>query len=117
MKAALLLIDVINDMNFPGSGELLKRALPAAKQTARLKERARAAGVPVIYVNDNFGHWQTDFQAQIRRCISSDSSGREVASLLLPGEDDYFVLKPSTRASTPPPSMYCCNSWVSTPLS
>lgn len=94
MKAALLLIDVINDMNFPGSEELLRRARPAAKCLARLRERARAAGVPVIYVNDNFGQWQSDFQSQIRRCVSSESAGCAVASILIPEPDDYFVLKP-----------------------
>lgn len=94
MKAALLLIDVINDMDFPGSAELLERALPAAKKLAALARRARLAGVPVIYVNDNFGRWQSDFRSQIERCSSPDSPGQPVASLLLPHSDDYFVLKP-----------------------
>lgn len=49
-SVALLLIDVINDLEFPGSNKLLKRALPAAKRIAALKQRARGRGVPVIYV-------------------------------------------------------------------
>jgi nicotinamidase-related amidase len=93
-RHALLLIDVINDMNFPESAALLKHALPAARKLAALRKRLKKAGVPVIYVNDNFGHWQTDFQSQIRRCSSAESAGREIAKLLLPEEDDYFVLKP-----------------------
>jgi len=94
MKPALLLIDVINDMAFPESEKLLKHALPAASKIAALRKRMRRSGVPVIYVNDNFGHWQSDFRAQILRCISSESPGREVAGMLLPEPDDYFVLKP-----------------------
>ncbi|MCW1912942.1 isochorismatase family protein [Luteolibacter sp. GHJ8] len=89
-----MLLDVINDMNFPGSADLLKRAVPAAKQIAHLGMRAHAAGIPVIYVNDNFGRWQSDFQSQIRRSISLESPGRDVALLLIPEKDDYFVLKP-----------------------
>lgn len=93
-RHALLLIDVINDMDFPESTALLKHALPAAKKIAALRKRLKKAGIPVIYVNDNFGQWQCDFQSQIRRCSSPDSQGREVAKLLLPADDDYFVLKP-----------------------
>lgn len=94
MNAALLLIDVINDMDFPASSPLLKRAIPAAEKILSLRKRMRRRGVPVIYVNDNFGQWQTDFQSQVQRCIGPDSPGRQVASLLIPEPDDYFVLKP-----------------------
>lgn len=94
MKAALLLIDVINDMDFPDRGKLLKHAVPAAAKIAALRKRLKAAGVPVIYVNDNFGHWQSDFQSQIQRCIGAECPGRAVAGILVPEADDYFVLKP-----------------------
>jgi nicotinamidase-related amidase len=93
-NTALLLIDVINDMDFDGSSGLLRNALPAAKKIARLRERMRAAEVPVIYVNDNFGHWQSDFNQQIQRCLGPDCPGSKVASLLVPAATDYFVLKP-----------------------
>jgi nicotinamidase-related amidase len=92
--AAMLLIDVINDMDFDGSAGLLKSALPAAKQIAQLRDRMRGAGVPVIYVNDNFGHWQSDFNQQIQRCLAPESPGCRIASLLVPATQDYFVLKP-----------------------
>src|SRR4029453_17310074 len=55
---ALLLIDVINDLEFPEGDQLLRHALPMARQIAALKRRAKQAGVPVIYVNDNFGRWR-----------------------------------------------------------
>ena len=93
-NTALLLIDVINDMDFPEGEDLLAAAVPAAKRIASLSRRMRAKGVPVIYVNDNFGHWQSDFNAQIQRCIGADSLGREVAGILIPEPNDYFVLKP-----------------------
>ena len=88
------MIDVINDFDFEGSEKLLKYALPAAKKIAKLKQRLRAAGVPVIYVNDNFGRWQSDFRDQIQYCSSDACKGREVTELLLPDDKDYFVLKP-----------------------
>lgn len=91
---ALLLIDVINDMEFPEGDQLLRSALPAAKQIAALADRARKAGVPVVYVNDNFGRWRSDFTAQIEHCLNDGVRGRPVAELLKPGPKDYFVLKP-----------------------
>ncbi len=92
--SALLLIDVINDFEFPASERLLRHAIPAARRLARLKHVAKEAGVPVIYVNDNFGRWQSTFQEQIARCSAADCPGHPVASLLPPEKDDYFVLKP-----------------------
>jgi len=93
-RAALLLIDVINDFDFPNGEALLRNALPVADRIARLKERARAAGVPMIYVNDNFGKWKSDFRQQVRHCLRPESIGRPVTEKLRPGKDEYFVLKP-----------------------
>src|SRR5213595_2039410 len=91
---ALLLIDVINDLDFPEANQLLRYARPMARKLLRLKERAKKAGVPVIYVNDNFGRWRSDFRRQVVHCLREKSGGREIVSLLQPQEDDYFVLKP-----------------------
>ena len=93
-EIALLLIDVINDLDFPEANQLLRYARPMARKLLRLKERAKRAGIPVIYVNDNFGRWQSDFRRQVRHCLRGDSRGHEIVTLLQPDEDDYFVLKP-----------------------
>lgn len=92
-KFALLLIDVINDFDFPEADQLLKSARPMAKNLLRLKRRAQKAGVPVVYVNDNFGRWKSDFRRTVEHC-SQHGRGREVVELLRPEENDYFVLKP-----------------------
>lgn len=91
---ALLLIDVINDFDFPEADQLLRFAVPMAQKIAALKQRAVAAGVPVIYVNDNFGRWRSDLKAQLEHCTQPGCRGRQVAELLHPTTDDYFVLKP-----------------------
>ncbi len=92
--AALLLIDWINDLEFASGGRLLKRALPAARATAKLRARAKRAGVPVIYCNDNFGRWRSDFHSTLQHCLEDGVRGEPIARLLAPDEDDYFVLKP-----------------------
>lgn len=93
-EIVLLLVDVINDLEFVGGEELFRNALPAAKNIARLKERARQANVPVIYANDNFGRWRSDFNKIIEHCLRDGVRGQPIAELLKPDEDDYFVLKP-----------------------
>ncbi|MGN6133492.1 MAG: cysteine hydrolase family protein, partial [Aureliella sp.] len=91
---ALVLIDVINDLDFSQGEQLLRFALPMAQRIAELKRKARANKVPVIYVNDNFGRWRSDFHAQVEHCLKPDCLGRPIAELLKPEQDDYFVLKP-----------------------
>jgi nicotinamidase-related amidase len=90
----LLLIDVINDLEFEGGDALLAQALPMAERLAALKRRARAAGIPAIYVNDNFGRWRSDLNAIIAHCRADDVRGRALVEWLAPAADDYFVLKP-----------------------
>lgn len=92
-NAALLLIDVINDFDFPEGDQLLRLAMPAGKNIAHLKQRAKAAGIPAIYVNDNFGRWRSDFKATVAHSREK-GCGKEFVELLLPEDDDYFVLKP-----------------------
>lgn len=91
---ALLLIEVINDLEFPEGDQLLGYALPMARQIAALKRRARQENIPVIYANDNFGRWRSDFKVQVEHCLRDGVRGKPIVELLRPGDDDYFVLKP-----------------------
>ena len=97
-RVVLLLIDVINDFEFEGADEIFQNALPASKRTSVLKAQARSAGIPVIYANDNFGKWQSDFRKLLDHCLQDDVRGKPIAELLKPHEDDYFVLKPKHSA-------------------
>jgi len=92
--AAILLIDVINDLDFPGADALLEQALPMARRLAEFKKLARKNGMPVVYVNDNFGQWRSDFRSVVKHCIDPASRGSPIAKLLRPEDEDYFVLKP-----------------------
>ena len=95
---ALLLIDVINDMEFDGAEALVEQAVPMARRIADLKRRAKEAGIPTIYVNDNFGRWKSDFRRVVEHCLHDGVRGEEVARILQPEDDDYFVLKPKHSA-------------------
>jgi nicotinamidase-related amidase len=91
---ALLLIDVVNDLAFDGSEALVAQAETMSASLARLKRRAAAAGVPAIYINDNFGQWRSDFRRTVAHCTALSSPGHRVSRRLRPTARDYFVLKP-----------------------
>jgi nicotinamidase-related amidase len=91
---ALIMVDVINDLEFDGGEKLLEQAIPMADCLSRLASRARNAGIAVIYVNDNFGKWRSDFRALLDHCLNDDVRGKPVVERLKPKESDYFVLKP-----------------------
>jgi nicotinamidase-related amidase len=94
----LILIDLINDFEFDGADQMFKNTLAIAQPIARFKKNAKAAGIPVIYVNDNFGRWQSDFRKLVNHCVEDNVKGKPIAQLLRPDERDYFVLKPKHSA-------------------
>lgn len=93
---ALLIIDMVSDWEFPDGEKLLPRALAIAPAIAALKRRCRGHGVPVVYANDNQGRWRSDFRAQVQRSLQG--RGAAVTRLLMPDDDDLFLLKPRHSA-------------------
>lgn len=97
-NTALLILDMVSEFDYPDGDRIVRGARKAAANIARLRERAHAAKVPVIYVNDTAGKWESDQKAFIRRCLQPDSRGREVAELIAPEPHDYFMFKPRHSA-------------------
>jgi nicotinamidase-related amidase len=90
---ALILVDLINDLEFEGGDQLLRSAMRAAPRIAALKVKARRQRIPVIYANDNFGRWRSDFREGVTHCLEGGVRGRPLVEMLKPEPDDYFVLK------------------------
>src|SRR5678816_1721525 len=91
---ALLIMDMISDFEFEDGPKLYPAALRVAGRIQRLRQRAKARGIPVIYVNDNFGRWRSDLRELVEHCAQDQMLGSAVVRRLLPEHDDYFVLKP-----------------------
>jgi nicotinamidase-related amidase len=91
---ALLLLDMLNDMEWEGGEALFEHALPMSERLAALKARAREAGIPAVYVNDNYGRWRSDFRSLVAHCMEREVRGRPIVARLLPAAEDFFVLKP-----------------------
>ncbi len=96
-KSAILVIDVINDLEFPGGEKLLPWAKDGGPAGSLPAARCRA-NIPIIYANDNFGHWRSDFKAVVAHCMRDGARGRDVLRQLLPHDEDYFMLKPKHSA-------------------
>ena len=97
-RTALLIIDMVNALDFPEGARLLAHALPAARRVARLRKRLKAQGVPAMYVNDNFTHWQEDFRQLVAICSQPDVVGAPLVEALPPEQDDDSILKPQHSA-------------------
>jgi nicotinamidase-related amidase len=93
-KAALLIIDMLNRFDFEDARPLVQAAHRAADAVAALRDQAHAAEVPVIYVNDNYGQWQSTPEQLIDELVGDNPEGGEIARRLAPAERDYFVIKP-----------------------
>jgi nicotinamidase-related amidase len=96
---ALLILDLISEFTFPDARAVLEGARRPAVAIAKLKMRARAAGAPIIYVNDTAGRWESDPRAFVQRCLAPRARGRDVVDLVKPQLDrDYFIFKPKHSA-------------------
>ncbi|SOD82458.1 cysteine hydrolase family protein [Spirosoma fluviale] len=95
---ALLIIDMINDLEFPGGDEFLEPAKRVAEAITTLKQRVKEQNIPVIYANDNFGRWRSDFNEVVEHVLNDGVRGHYLAQVLKPDKDDYFVLKPKNSA-------------------
>ena len=91
-KTALLIIDMINDLDFKSGEAMLPAAKAAALAVRSLRREARGAGVPVVYVNDNYDQWHSERSRLVEMC--RNSAGRELVNKLEPRDDDFFIIKP-----------------------
>lgn len=98
MKSALLAIDLVNPFDFDGAGALMRQTRRIVPTMQRLLRHARRRGVPIVYCNDNFGQWRSDFRANVEACAGEGAAGADIVGRLLPAPGDYFVLKPRHSA-------------------
>ncbi len=95
---ALVITDMISLWDFPDADKLLPAAVAIAPRVARLRQRCREAGVPVIYANDNRGRWRSDFRQLVDAALQAEGPGARIVEQLAPDTDDYFLLKPKHSA-------------------
>jgi nicotinamidase-related amidase len=88
---ALLVVDVLNDFEHEDGDTLLDSFRERAPRMREALERARGAGVPVVYVNDDRAHWDGDGPRLVHEALAG--RGGDVIALLAPQEGDRMLLK------------------------
>jgi nicotinamidase-related amidase len=83
---------MINTFDFDGGEKLLANTEKIVDPIRELKDKAKKADIPVIYVNDNYGLWQDNMNDIIEVC--KKGNGRSIIEKIHPDEDDYFIVKP-----------------------
>jgi nicotinamidase-related amidase len=87
-RSALIVIDMINAYDFPDAEKLV----PSAREAVPvIKELIEAADGPVIYVNDNFGHWRSNRDELVDEALASGH--RHLVEPIAPRDDALFVVK------------------------
>ncbi|MFF5896897.1 cysteine hydrolase family protein [Streptomyces argenteolus] len=90
-RSALIVIDMLNTYGHADAEHLIPSVREALPHIVELIQRARDGGVPVIYVNDNFGEWRSHHGEIIETTLSGPH--RELVEPVLPDEDSLFVIK------------------------
>jgi len=90
-KTAVVVLDMISGYEFEDADVLARASAEAIEPLAGLLDRARKQGVPVIYVNDNFGDWNSSAEELARHGLEGNHP--ELVEPILPAEGDSFVIK------------------------
>ena len=92
MRDALVVIDLLQRFDHEDGDALLASLRARLPGLVGALDRARAAGMPVLYVNDLDGRWDSNAPALDRDAL--DGPGGDVLAAVAPREGDRMLLKP-----------------------
>lgn len=88
---ALVVLDMLNSYEHEESEELAQNVAAALDGIRTVVDRAHRAEIPVIYVNDNFGDWNSSSEELAEKALAGRHP--ELVEPILPAEGDSFVIK------------------------
>ena len=87
-RTALVVIDMINAYDFPDA----EKVVPSAEEAVPvIEDLIGGHDGPVIYVNDNFGHWRSHRDELIEEAL--EGRHPELVKPIKPADDALFVIK------------------------
>jgi nicotinamidase-related amidase len=92
MAEPVVVVDMINAYDHEDGERCAEHAVEVVPRIVRLLADARAAGDPVVYVNDHYGSWSGDREL-LARMVLEDGRHPELVEPLLPERDDLFLFK------------------------
>lgn len=90
-RTALVVIDMINSYDHEDADLLVSSARRAVPMMQKLIDRARAADVEIIYVNDNLGRWRSQMADMVQE--ASRGPHADLVDAVRPDENALFVVK------------------------
>ena len=91
MSSALVVIDMLNAYDFDDADKLAESVREVLPNIRALLDRAREEDVPIVYVNDNYGHWNSSAD----ELLETARRGRfpDLVEEIAPEDDAKFVIK------------------------
>ena len=90
-RSALVVVDMLNPYDHEDADRLVESVQDVIEPIAGLVERASDAGVEVIYVNDNYGDWNSSQEELAEAALKGRRP--DLVEPILPPEDADFVIK------------------------
>ena len=91
MKSALIVVDMLNEYDHEDADVLVESVREALPAMRRLIERARDEGVPVVYINDNYGDWSAGRPELVERAVAGKAG--DVVEPIAPADGTWFIAK------------------------
>jgi nicotinamidase-related amidase len=88
---ALIVVDMLNSYEHEDGEQLAENVEPVVGPIASLIDRAGQENVPIIYVNDNYGHWRSSMSDLADRAMNGKRP--DLVEPLLPPDEAQFVIK------------------------
>jgi nicotinamidase-related amidase len=90
-KSAVIVVDMLNPYDHEDADRLVDSVEGVIEPIAALVERAAEQGVEIIYVNDNYGDWNSSQEELAEAALNGRRP--ELVEPVLPPDDADFVLK------------------------
>jgi nicotinamidase-related amidase len=91
MATAVCVVDMLNPYDHEDADRLTANVERVVEPIAALVERAGDQGVEIIYVNDNYGDWNSSQEELAERAMAGKRP--DLVEPLLPPENADFVIK------------------------
>ena len=88
---ALIVTDMLAAYDFEDAGALVEHAERIVPVVASLIERAREEDARLLYVNDNYGHWNSSRDELVEIAMSGERP--DLVEPLKPRHQDLFIVK------------------------
>jgi nicotinamidase-related amidase len=90
-RSAVIVVDMLNPYEHEDADRLTKSVERAIEPISKLVERVGESDAELIYVNDNYGDWNSSSEELAQRAL--DGSRPDLVEPILPPDGADFVLK------------------------